>query len=129
MSTSSPWRPSRGAAVAIGILSIWPIIYMCLFMAFVAMTFLSAAGGGSSASPFPALFRYVMVLHLLTMLMMFALTALYVVHAFRTDLIPNDKKVLWVVVLFLGNLVAFPIYWYLFLWQPLRVDPMPPAAA
>jgi hypothetical protein len=54
------------------------------------------------------------------MLVTFALLALYVVHAFKTDRLASDKKVLWVIVLFLGNLVAFPIYWYLYMWRAER---------
>jgi len=60
----------------------------------------------------------VFVLHLFTMLSMFVLMTIYVVHAFKTDLIPNDRRVLWVVVLLFGGIIACPIYWYLFMWRP-----------
>jgi hypothetical protein len=37
--------------------------------------------------------------------------------------VPNDKKALWAAVLFFGNMVALPVYWYLYIWRE------PPSAA
>ncbi len=117
--TSAPWRPSRFTTVVLGLLTVWPILYFVLFMGFMAFAFASIGSGGKG-KPFEA-FWLIFPLHIATMLLMFALTATYVVHAFRTDRIAGDKRVLWVVVLFLGNMIAFPIYWYLYLWRPEEV--------
>lgn len=106
--------------VLVGLLSIWPIIYMGVFMAFmVLMVFSTHHPGGN----FP---EYFIVVHLLTMMLMFILMTIYVIHVFRTDLVAGDKKVLWLIIIFFGNLVAFPIYWYLYWWRPLRVTPAQP---
>jgi len=56
-------------------------------------------------------------LHFLTMLELFALLVIYIVHLFNTHRVPQDKKALWAVVLFLGNMIAMPIYWYLYIWK------------
>ena len=114
---SSPWRPSRPVTIFIGILTVWPIVYFCLFVGFMFFSF-SAMTASTPKPPSFDLFKYVIPLHLLTMLLMFALTAVYVIHAFRTDRIADNQRVLWVVVLFFGNMIAFPIYWYLYLWRP-----------
>jgi hypothetical protein len=113
------WRPSRVTTIVIGVATIWPIIYMCLFFGFIAYSFSSANLPAGQSSGVPVLFKFIFVLHLLTMLLMFILMAVYIVHAFRTDLVPADKKVLWVVVLFFGSVVAFPIYWYFYMWSPV----------
>ena len=117
-----PWRPSRVTTILIGAVSAWPITYMCLFFGFMAYSFSSIASNAGGSLGIPALFPYFFLVHLLTMLLMFVLMTVYIVHAFRTDLVPNDKKVLWVVILFFGNVVAFPIYWYLYMWRPLGRD-------
>jgi threonine/homoserine/homoserine lactone efflux protein len=109
--TTSPWQPSRPLALFIGVLSVWPIVYFFLFMASMVFMFTSAG----TRSP---LFASIFVLHVLTMLLIFALMAVYVFHAFNTDRIANDRRVLWVLVLLLGGLIAFPIYWYLYMWRP-----------
>lgn len=120
MNDSTPWRPSRSAAMTIAALSAWPILYFCIFFGFIL--FMMVAGGSEQQSGWPLLFKSVIVLHLLTILLMFVLLAIYIVHLVRTDLIAKDQKVIWLLVLFFGNVFAYPVYWYLFIWKPLRGD-------
>ncbi len=117
LSRSGPWQPSRPATIAIGLLSVWPFLYMGLFFAAFAYMWYSTPHRGQSGEP--VIFKYIFALHCLTILLMFVLIGIYVFHAYKTDRIANDKKVLWVVILFLGNLMAFPIYWYLYMWTPV----------
>jgi len=104
-------------------LTIWPVLYIFLFFGFILWTFMSIGIGGAKPDS-PGAFMIIFPLHMLTMLLMFALITVYVVHAFRTNLIPEDRRVLWVIVLLFGNLIAAPIYWYLYLWRPVATaDP------
>jgi hypothetical protein len=125
---SSAWKPSKPVAYFIAVLTVWPPIYFCLFLSFMAFTFVSF-GSHAAKPPGIDLFRYIFPLHLLTMLLMFALTAVYIVHAFRTDELAQDKRMLWVIILFLGSMFAFPIYWWFYL-RPSRhnspAEPNPP---
>jgi hypothetical protein len=118
----SPWRPSRPVALLIGILTLLPAVYFVFFIALMFSMF-STVGSGAGKGPPIDMFRYVFPLHLGAMLLMFALMVIYIVHAFRTDRIAEDRRVLWVVVLFMGSLFAFPIYWYLYLWRPSSSAP------
>jgi hypothetical protein len=111
---TGPWRPSKFVAYLIGVLTVWPIVYFALFMSFMAFAF-ATVGGRSSKPPSANLFMYIFPAHLLTMLLMFALTAVYVVHAFRSDELPSDKRTLWVIILFFGNIFAFPVYWWFYI--------------
>lgn len=106
-------------------LTIWPVLYIFVFFGFIIWTFMSI-GMGSTKSGSPGAFLFIFPLHMLTMLLMFALITIYVVHAFRTNLIPEDRRILWVVVLLFGNLIAAPIYWYLYMWRPIATA-TPPA--
>ena len=111
----------------IGAVSTWPIIYGCLFLGFILYTFSLADTPAPAGSGFPVMFKYLFILHVLTMLLMFVLMVIYIVHAFRTDLVPNDKKAIWVIALFFGSVVAMPIYWYFYMWRPLHQNPAAPA--
>ena len=51
------------------------------------------------------------------MLVILALTVFYIVNVFKNNRIENDKKVLWAIVLFMGNMIAMPIYWYIYIWK------------
>jgi hypothetical protein len=67
----------------------------------------------------PALFQYIFLPHIFTMLLTFVLVAFYIVHVFKNRALKDDRRVLWAVVLFMGGIVAAPIYWWLFIWRPL----------
>src|SRR6185436_1345417 len=93
--------------------TVWPFFYMVFFFAFVMlMMFLNTTGGEP-----PVWFFIIFPLHFLTILLIFALTVFYVVNVFRNDRVAKDMKVLWAVVLFMGGIIAMPIYWYLYIWR------------
>ena len=111
--------------VLLGIASLWPIVYMFLFFVFV----FSMAFGFRGAEPepgIPPMMALVFGLHLLTMLIIMALTVFYIVDVFRNERVEKDKKALWAIVIFMGNAIAMPIYWYLYFWkEPSPANPLP----
>ena len=56
-------------------------------------------------------------LHLLAIIDIWVLCVIYVLHVFKTDRVPQDKKALWAVVLVMGNMISMPVYWYLYIWK------------
>ena len=56
---------------------------------------------------------------------MFALLFIYIKNVFKNERISQDKKALWVVVLFFGNFIAMPIYWYLYIWKEPKQGQLP----
>jgi len=50
---------------------------------------------------------------------------IYIKNVFKNERISQDKKALWVVVLFLGGFVAMPIYWYLYIWKEPKQKQLP----
>jgi hypothetical protein len=117
-------RIGKPLAIVIGIFTIWPVIYMALFIVWfivTALTFFQHTQQHQSAGP-PALFQYIFLPHLLTMLLTFVLIAFYIVHVFKNPALKDDRRVLWAVVLFMGGIIAAPVYWWLFIWRPLRGD-------
>lgn len=95
MSTTTPWKPSRPAAYLIGLLSICPPVYFVAFLGFMGYIFMATPKQGFQA------FQTIFLFHIATMLLTFALMAVYLVHVFRTDQLTQDRRVLWVVVLLL----------------------------
>ncbi len=111
---------SKKAALAAGFLTVIPPLYFILFMlSMFAFVFESTRHEEMSSGGMPFGFELFMLIHFSVMVLVFALLAFYVVHLFKTTAVPADKKALWAVVLFLGNLFAMPVYWHLYLWRPL----------
>jgi hypothetical protein len=115
----------KPAKIALAVVSVWPFIWIIIFfiVIFGSMFFLSSTPkSGGEGHGMPLVIMLFFAGHFLTMLLMFGLTAFYIVYLFRTDRIVQDKKALWAVVLFMGNILAFPVFWYLYIWkepQPL----------
>jgi len=106
---------SRGKKITLAIFTAWPLFYMVLFMCSMFGMFFFADGGHSSGPDI--FFMIIFPLHFFTMFEILALMVIYIVHLFKTDAVPQDKKALWAVVLLLGNMIAMPIYWYLYIWE------------
>lgn len=61
----------------------------------------------------------------LSFYILFALTAIsipgafifYVINVYRNSGVIKEQKHLWAAVLFFGNVVVYPFYWYLHIWR------------
>ena len=113
MPESQPWNPSAKTRILIGVATLWPPIYFVLFMMMVGSFFW--LGDPSRKNAGAVLLKYIFPLHCFTMLLSLALTAIYVIHAFKSDQFRQETRVLWVIILFMGNMFAFPVYWWLYL--------------
>ena len=108
---------SKPAKVLIAAATAWPLVYMFLFMGFIFSIVVRGLSGPHTRGEVPVAFKLVFLLHLLTILWMFALLAFYIIYLFKSDRVAQDKKALWAVVLFFGNMIAMPVFWYLYIWR------------
>jgi len=116
MAEPVPWNPSKSTRILIGVLTVWPPVYFVLFMSFIGLNFFLIDNASHKAPPnIDFFFKYLFPVHCLTMLISFALTAVYIVHAIKNDRIRQDMRVVWIIVLFMGNMFAFPVYWWIYL--------------
>jgi len=117
---------SKTLKLLLGLVTLWPFAYLILFFALIFSMFLFMAGSGPGSGP-PQAIALIFPVHLLTMLIVMALMVFYIVDVFRNNQVEKDKKVLWAVVLFMGNMIAMPVYWYLYIWKatPATVAPAP----
>lgn len=110
--------------VLLGIITVWPFAYMVLFFLVIFSTFLFMSVPDSTGPP--PLIALIFPLHLLTMLIILALTVFYIVDVFKNERVEKDKKALWAIVLFMGNMIAMPVYWYIYIWKTATAG-TPPA--
>ncbi len=103
----------RVAKLVLGVATLWPLIYFLGFTVLLFSIFTAIIEGRDG----PEMFAVIAPIHIFTILWVFMLTVVYIVDLFRNDRVSGDKKALWAVVIFLGGLVAMPIYWYLYVWR------------
>ena len=105
---------SKAKKIVLGICTIWPIVYM-----FLANLFVFSMMPTFNSSPnqiLPAL-HLLFPIHFLTIILIIVLLFIYIKDVFKSRRIAQDKKALWAVALFFGNMIAMPIYWYLHIWK------------
>jgi hypothetical protein len=126
---------TRPGKIALGAVTVYPILYMFAFFAFVfGMMFVLPGrqsgpfGGGGGARPdIFGYFAVLMVFHFLTILTMFGLLAFYVAHVIRNEAIKNEMKILWAVVVLMAGPLGMCVYWYMNIWKETPLSPPSPA--
>lgn len=106
---------SRPIALIWGALTILPLLRMIYLVGSIALAF-GHARFEMSKSNFDSMFRF----QVFTVLLILLLIASYITFLFKTERVASDKKALWAVVLFLGHIIAMPIFWYLYVWSEDR---------
>lgn len=107
---------TKARKLILGVVSCWPAVYMLVFMLVVNLWAFFDAGHGGRAFAIVALF------HLLTILATIALLVWYIRYVFATNRLPADKKALWATVLLLGNALAMPVFFWLYVWPDAPDD-------
>lgn len=96
----------------IGLATLWPLTYFALFFLVIAVATIS--GGGNPGDDLLVAEPVLLALHFATIIVIIALLVFYVRDAYRSPQIPDDRRTFWAVVLCMGNAIAMPIYWWLY---------------
>lgn len=99
--------------VVLGILSFIPLVYIVFIMMslFTGLNFETI--------------DFIDKLHFGVMGLTFLLIAILSAHLFFSSSKQLDIKLLWFLVIVVGNMLAFPIYWYLNVWQENKASTPP----
>jgi len=87
-------------ALVLGCFTLWPIVYMILFMGVMfSQVLMLDMGKMPPSGEMPTMLKIIFPLHFFTMIWIFVLIAVYIRHIFKTEAVPQDKKALWAVVI------------------------------
>jgi len=106
-----------------GIITILPLLYVAFFMFSVFSSIAMEAGSKGESFIFKH-FGAFAAIHGLVMLLQIGLIIYYMVFIFRSSAVKQEMKVLWAVVIFMGNIIAMPIFWYIFFFKAPRGEPI-----
>ena len=108
---------SKPIKLVIAAATTWPLLYFLGFIVFMFSMILKDFPASDSHPGIPNAIKIVFLLHFLTILWIIGLQIFYFIYLFKTDRVAKDMKVLWAVILFIGNMFAMPIFWYLYIWR------------
>jgi len=109
--------PKRAVRLLLGFLSFVPLAVM---VAILGSALASAAGGrgaGLLADDSDAAFFLLLALCMGLGLLSVALLIYFVLFIFRSERVKAEHKALWAIVLFMGNAIGFPIFWFIYFWR------------
>lgn len=106
----------KSTKVFLGIASIWPLIYIPLFLLAI-FSMILMGDPGRQPDAFPLVFMVIMPLHFLTILGSIAVKVFFIVDIFKNPRVEKDKQLMWVLLLVFVGMFADPIYWYLNIWR------------
>ncbi len=101
----------------LGIATVWPVFYVFLFMGFVMFSMFALEGGGGGGNDFPISFAIIFPVHMLTILGMFALMGTYLYLAVKNPHLPDNMRIIWVILFVTFGMLAMPAYWWIHVWN------------
>jgi hypothetical protein len=116
----------KSTKIWLGIATIWPVVYIFLFIAVIFSIFIIAGLNPGPHPPvdnspasilFPIGFMGFFVLHMLTIMGTLALTVFYIIRVFKTEQLDQNMKIMWMLLLFFMGMLAQPVFWYLYIWR------------
>ena len=127
----------KSTKVWLGIATMWPILYMFLFVAgiILAMMFAPQDGGPPGSDPggpvsmlLPVGVVAFFITHMLTIFGSLALTVFYIIRVFKTEQLDQNMKIMWTLLMFFLGMLVQPIFWYLYIWRekPTAASPNQP---
>jgi hypothetical protein len=110
---------NKSAKIVLGILTFLPLLLAMSLLGFVVLNFFSMFFSQEPVMPL-MLFSYLS--YILPYIFPIALLALglfvfYIVHIVQNTILDTEKRMLWIVVVFVAYGLAIPIYWYIHIWN------------
>lgn len=96
----------------LGFFTLLPVAYIIFFIAVIMMSLFRVGERGQVS------FIPLFIMHMAVTISSWVLLGYYLYFLFKTDRVKKDQKALWAVVLFLGNILAMPVFWYLYVLKP-----------
>jgi len=105
----------RGSRIWLGIFTFLPIILLFIYLGLFAVAVKDILLYNDEISVMADV-GLALLLMLAIGILAFGLFIYYVIHVINCKADGNEK-LLWIILFFVGNIFAFPVYWYLRIWK------------
>lgn len=110
---------NKPAKIILGILTFLPILLAISIIGFVIFNFISMVFNQEPAMPmmYMSYLSYIIPYFFLVVFLSLGLFIYYLVHIIQNQYLDNEKRILWIVVLFVLGGITMPVYWYVHIWK------------
>jgi hypothetical protein len=99
----------------LGLVSAWPPLFFVIHCSYLMIFFMTRT---PEAKLFESTWSHVdLALLFFTGLIALGLLPLYMYHLYTNRRIREGRLGVWAVYLLAGGIIAFPVYWYLYIWN------------
>lgn len=109
---------TKSGKSVLGFFTILPmaLTFTCLLIA--AFLIKNSIVNGIEASPDSlADVFWILIIFLTVGIITFGLLVYYIIHALNNAEIDNNEKIVWIIAFLMGNILIFPVYWYMRIWK------------
>lgn len=117
------WRPAtRSGRLWLGIATVWPLLYLFLFVGGFMVMMLIAAPPGRPPPAEPPTWIFgpvagMMAMHCLTIAGTLALMVVYVISVVNNPKLDQTLRIVWILLVLFFSMLALPPYWFLYVWR------------
>jgi len=110
---------NKSSKIILGILTFLPLLFVISFLGFIIINFFSMFFSQEPVMPLMlfSYLSYILPYVFPIILLSMGLFVFYIIHIVQNALLDTEKRILWVVVMFLAYGVAIPTYWYIHIWK------------
>jgi flagellar basal body-associated protein FliL len=115
---------NKPAKIVLGILTFLPLIFGIGFFIVAVFQILSMMFSEDPAMPLMlfSYMSYVLPYLFLLLPIYLGLGIYYLVHIIQNNYFDSEKRLLWIVILFILHAIAMAVYWYVHIWRDHSSD-------
>ncbi len=111
---------NKSKKILLGIATLWPILSVSIVFGLTFSFLINPTESETmivNAAHPGGIIAYLLSAHILTSLLTVILLVIYIRDVLKNDKVPETRKTLWTLLLLFGNVIAMPIYYYLYIWK------------
>ncbi|PAU93345.1 hypothetical protein CK503_11435 [Aliifodinibius salipaludis] len=110
---------NKSAKIVLGIITFLPLLFTISILGFIIFNFFSMFFSQEPQIPMMlfSYLSYILPYLFVIILLTLGLFVFYIVHLIQNSFLDTEKRILWIVVVFLLYGFAIPIYWYIHIWK------------
>ena len=112
---------TRKQKIILGVLTLWPPLYILIFIANVVGMIVASSSNTNVTISIMSV-AWIFPLHFLTIILVLALMVFYILYIVRSDTIPEEHRIVWLIAVIIVSIPAMIIFWFMHFWKELREE-------
>ena len=108
----------KASKILLGIGTFLPILFITIIWIYFFLVYPLQVLGEKNV----IIFRVIPIGTTAIAVIIVVLLTYYIIQVLRNQSLDRDKKVLWIIGMLIGHIIALPIYFYLYIWKDKKIQ-------